>query len=109
MYIYSANIPEGCSLGSSTAKWAGVWANKLNGEVLNAKKLNGDSLNAKKLNGEELNSKVVNTDSDLRLKQNINYDISKYDNLFDSLKPASYQFKSDLNPKTHLGFIAQEV
>ena len=25
------------------------------------------------------------------------------------MKPASYQFKADLNPRTHLGFIAQEV
>ena len=86
MYISFANIiiTTGCSLGSETAKWDAVYATTLYGTV-------------------------NNSTSDLRLKQNINYDISKYDNLFDSLKPASYQFKSDLNPKTHLGFIAQEI
>ena len=86
MYVKSKSITtsSGCSLGLSTAKWSAVHATTLYGTV-------------------------NNSDSDLRLKQNINYDISKYDNLFDSLKPASYQFKSDLNQKTHLGFIAQEV
>ena len=86
MYISFANIivTTGCSLGSETTKWDAVYATTLYGTVNNSA-------------------------SDLRLKQNINYDISKYDNLFDSLKPASYQFKSDLNPKTHLGFIAQEI
>ena len=86
MYISSANIiiTTGCSLGSETTKWDAVYATTLYGTV-------------------------NNSTSDLRLKQNINYDISKYDNLFDSLKPASYQFKSDLNQKTHLGFIAQEI
>ena len=86
MYVLSKSITttSGCSLGLSTAKWSAVHATTLYGTV-------------------------NNSDSDLRLKQNINYDISKYDNLFDSLKPASYQFKSDLNQKTHLGFIAQEV
>ena len=86
MYISFANIivTTGCSLGSETTKWDAVYATTLYGTVNNSA-------------------------SDLRLKQNINYDISKYDNLFDSLKPASYQFKSDPNPKTHLGFIAQEI
>ena len=85
MYISSKSITitSGCSLGSDTAKWAAVYANELYGELKSS--------------------------SDLRLKQNIDYDISKYDSLFDSLKPASYQFKSDLSSKTHLGFIAQEV
>lgn len=86
MYIVSKSIiaTSGCSLGSEGANWTEIWTTELNGTELNSS-------------------------SDLRLKQNINYDISKYDNLFDSLKPASYQFKSDLNSKTHLGFIAQEV
>ena len=121
MYISSKSITttSGCSLGSNTASWAAIWTNELNADKITANEINADKITAKELNadkitatylnGEELTGKVVNTTSDLRLKQNINHDISKYDKLFDSLKPASYQFKSDSNPKTHLGFIAQEV
>lgn len=47
------------------------------------------------------------TTSDVRLKENVNYDISQYLKMFDNLKPCSYKFTKGI--RTHLGMIAQEV
>jgi hypothetical protein len=47
--------------------------------------------------------------SDRREKTNINYDLSKYEPFFDSLKPTSYRFINNSSGRTHLGFIAQDV
>lgn len=45
--------------------------------------------------------------SDRRLKENIDYDISKWLKMFDALKPCSYKFIK--GTRTHVGMIAQEV
>lgn len=45
--------------------------------------------------------------SDRRLKENIDYDISKWLTMFDALKPCSYKFIK--GTRTHVGMIAQEV
>ena len=47
------------------------------------------------------------TTSDIRLKENVSYDISQYLAMFDNLKPCSYKFIKGV--RTHLGMIAQEV
>lgn len=47
--------------------------------------------------------------SDRKRKKDISYDISKYDRLFDLLKPTSYKFINDEEGKTHFGFIAQDI
>ena len=47
------------------------------------------------------------TSSDRRLKENIDYDISKWLTMFDLLKPCSYKFIE--GKRTHVGMIAQEV
>lgn len=47
------------------------------------------------------------TSSDRRLKENIDYDISKWLTMFDALKPCSYKFIK--GKRTHVGMIAQEV
>ena len=47
------------------------------------------------------------TSSDRRLKENIDYDISKWLKMFDLLKPCSYKFIE--GKRTHVGMIAQEV
>jgi len=49
------------------------------------------------------------TISDRRVKTNIDYDISKYDILFDNLKPVKYKYKDGDSNRTHLGLIAQDV
>lgn len=49
------------------------------------------------------------TTSDIRAKSNISNDISKYDKLFDSLKPTYYSINTLNDNKTHLGFIAQDI
>lgn len=46
--------------------------------------------------------------SDRNFKKDIDYDISKYDELFNLLKPVSYKLKSN-DTTTHLGFIAQDI
>lgn len=47
--------------------------------------------------------------SDKRLKKDIDYDISKYDFLFDKLKPVSFKFVDGDSGRTHLGFISQDI
>ena len=47
------------------------------------------------------------TASDRRLKENIDYDISKWLKMFDLLKPCSYKFIE--GKRIHVGMIAQEV
>lgn len=47
--------------------------------------------------------------SDRNAKKDISYDLSKYDALFDALKPCSYQFKSNSHGRTHTGLVAQDV
>ena len=51
----------------------------------------------------------VDQTSDARCKKDISYDISKYESIFDALKPASFKFISDKKGITHLGFIAQDI
>lgn len=47
--------------------------------------------------------------SDRNEKHSIDYDMSGYDNLFDSLKPCSYKFNISESDRTHLGMIAQDI
>lgn len=54
-----------------------------------------------------MNSSILT--SDKRKKTDISYDIEKYDELFDKLKPASFKLKYGTSGRTHLGFIAQDV
>lgn len=76
---------SGCTLGSQTSAWASVWA----GAIYR----NGDG----------------NLASDRRIKNTIDYNISKYDAIFDTLKPVSYKYNSGESGRTHLGFIAQDI
>jgi len=52
---------------------------------------------------------TVNESSDKNKKKDINYDISKYEQVFDKLKPASYKFIDGSSDRTHLGLIAQDI
>ena len=54
-------------------------------------------------------SAPAGTGSDLKLKNTIAYDISKYDKVFDTLKPVSYKYNDSTSNRTHLGFIAQDI
>lgn len=47
--------------------------------------------------------------SDKNLKKDISYDFSKYEILFDQLKPAVYRLKKNGSNRIHTGFIAQDV
>ena len=50
--------------------------------------------------------------SDRQLKDNIiemSEKTTLYDELFERLKPVEFEFKNDLDKRTHLGFIAQDV
>ena len=51
----------------------------------------------------------TNSTSDRAKKQNIDYDMSRYGMLFDSLKPASFEFIDGTSGRTHTGFIAQDI
>jgi len=50
-----------------------------------------------------------NVSSDIRLKKEVNYDISAYDLLFDNLKPAAYKLIAGTSDRIHIGFIAQDL
>lgn len=51
---------------------------------------------------------TINT-SDRRAKEDISYDLSKYDALFEKLRPVSYKMKNGTAGRTHTGLIAQDV
>lgn len=51
----------------------------------------------------------ASTSSDRRIKKEINYDLSKYDDFFDSLQPASYKYTNNTSNRVHVGFIAQDI
>lgn len=53
-------------------------------------------------------SGVINS-SDRNYKTDINYDLAKYDAIFDALKPASFKFIDGTSGRTHTGFISQDV
>lgn len=52
---------------------------------------------------------AVNVSSDRRLKEDISYDFTDLENVFDLLKPAIYRLKSDKEGKIHIGFVAQDA
>jgi hypothetical protein len=52
-------------------------------------------------------TKTITVSSDRRLKEDIDYDMAKYEDMFLKLKPCSYRYKGD--PDGQIGFIAQEV
>lgn len=47
--------------------------------------------------------------SDRKMKEDIEYDVDAYLNVWDKLKPVSYRFKNGTSGRTHFGFIAQDV
>lgn len=47
--------------------------------------------------------------SDATQKHTVNYDLSRYDSLFDAIKPASYEFNAGTSGRTHTGMIAQDI
>lgn len=53
-------------------------------------------------------SGVINS-SDRNQKTDISYDLSKYDAIFDALKPASFKFIDGTSGRTHTGFISQDI
>lgn len=53
-------------------------------------------------------SGVINS-SDRNYKTDINYDLAKYDAIFDALKPASFKFVDGTSGRTHTGFISQDI
>ena len=82
-------VPEktnnSCTLGVSGYRWNKLWAKNIT------------------------SSAEVDIDSDFNLKNNIDYDLSSYDMLFDALKPAKYLYNNSESGRTHLGFIAQDI
>lgn len=54
-------------------------------------------------------SHSIAVDSDRRLKNNIDYDLSGWKKVFMSFKPACYVMNSDPDGKLNFGFIAQDV
>ena len=47
--------------------------------------------------------------SDAAQKHDIAYDLSRYDSLFDAIKPATYEFNSGRSGRTHTGMISQDI
>ena len=54
-------------------------------------------------------SEQFNIVSDRREKKDIDYNMSRYDSLFRSLKPCSYHRENGADTQEHIGFIAQDV
>lgn len=47
--------------------------------------------------------------SDARVKNDINYDIEKYEGFYKDLKPAYYKYNHGTSGRYHVGFVAQDV
>ena len=47
--------------------------------------------------------------SDKTKKKDIDYDLDKYESLYNDLKPVSYKFIDNNSNRTHIGFISQDV
>lgn len=60
-------------------------------------------------NNQIIASSAIQDGSDRRLKENIDYDISKYEALFPLLRACSFSYKQQADGRKHLGFIAQDV
>lgn len=59
---------------------------------------------------EQISASVsITTGSDRDIKNSIDYDMEKYEEMFSGLKPCGYRYNSQPNGGTHIGFIAQEV
>lgn len=71
---------DGSSLGDSVWRWSDVYANNA----------------------------AIQT-SDLTLKRDLEYDLSRYDRLFDALRPMSFRFVDGESGRRHLGLGAQDV
>lgn len=54
-------------------------------------------------------SEEIVVGSDFRIKNEINYNLDKYDKFFLSLKPTTFKYNSGTSGRFHLGFIAQDV
>ena len=54
-------------------------------------------------------SMTIDQTSDLRLKTDFDYDMSKFEDAFLSLKPMTYHFSDGRSTKKHIGFGAQDV
>lgn len=66
---------------------------------------NGISLDAA---GVLLNGSAIGS-SDENVKHDINYDLEKYENMYNDLMPCSYKFNFGTSNRDHTGFIAQKV
>lgn len=51
---------------------------------------------------------TINT-SDRNRKTDINYDMSRYETMFDALKPANFKMVDGTSGRTHTGFISQDI
>lgn len=77
---YVSGGNKNITLGSQTYKWTSVWSE----------------------------TGTIQT-SDRAEKKDISYDMSKYIELFDALKPANYKMINGTSDRTHTGFVAQDI
>ena len=77
---YRVMTDDSCYLGDSSYKWKAVYA--VNGAIQT---------------------------SDRNKKENIIEISKKYEDLFDKLKPVTFEFKGNEHDRVHVGFIAQDV
>lgn len=101
-YLIAENYRVG--IGSSTARFCTY--NAGNNSAAN-KTLNLGSANALWKRVYAANASI--STSDRRLKEDIKTQDSRYEKLFDNLKPVSYKWKGEGHDRVHTGFIAQDV
>lgn len=92
----TGKVAKNCTLGGPDSQWHAVFAHDVHAA-------SGHYYEDLAVNSE------ISTTSDKKLKNNIEYDISKYDKIFDTLKPVSYKYNDSKSGRTHLGFIAQDI
>ena len=96
------NVTYGAKMYGSDESYYVITTNK--GVRLQAKE-NGLTVTA----GRIVADVEIETSSDKRLKNNISYDMSKYDRFYMALSPCFYRYNSGQSGRYHIGFVAQDV
>lgn len=61
------------------------------------------------VSGSVTSTVAISQPSDSRLKNSITYDLERYKEFFQALKPCGYKFNNGTSGRNHIGYIAQDV
>lgn len=87
-------------VATTSAARVSAFENKKQGAASNAFIVAHDYISA---------TEEISVSSDRRLKENISYDLDRYEEFYEKLKPSYFKYQDGSSGRYHIGFIAQEV